>query len=63
MEFCLLFRPTNEDEMCNFYVMYYSESEPLQTKYCFTNGPPTYRWSTDISLDTANIPDYGSTHL
>lgn len=46
--------------MCNFYVMYYSD-EPLQTKYCFTNGPPTYRWSTDPSLH--DIPDYESTHL
>lgn len=49
--------------MCNFYVMYYSDDEPLQTKYCFTNGPPTYRWATDTSLELSNIPDYESTHL
>ncbi|XP_013149632.1 PREDICTED: peptidylglycine alpha-hydroxylating monooxygenase [Papilio polytes] len=37
--------PTNKDEMCNFYLMYWVEGEaPLQRKYCFTNGPPYYYW-------------------
>lgn len=44
---------TRDDEMCNFYLMYYVElKEPLKKKYCFTAGPPYYSW--DISL--TNIP-------
>ncbi|XP_046416294.1 peptidylglycine alpha-hydroxylating monooxygenase [Neodiprion fabricii] len=36
---------TNADEMCNFYLMYYvKDDEPLEMKYCFTSGPPTYYW-------------------
>lgn len=45
---------TNEDEMCNLYIMYYVENDtPLERKYCFTNGPPLYYWTEDLS----NIPD------
>ncbi|XP_013175976.1 PREDICTED: peptidylglycine alpha-hydroxylating monooxygenase [Papilio xuthus] len=37
--------PTNKDEMCNFYLMYWVDNDtPLQRKYCFTNGPPYYYW-------------------
>ncbi|XP_034949913.1 peptidylglycine alpha-hydroxylating monooxygenase [Chelonus insularis] len=37
--------PTNNDEMCNFYLMYYVENdEPLEMKYCFTRGPPNFYW-------------------
>ncbi|KAF7389065.1 hypothetical protein HZH66_010202 [Vespula vulgaris] len=47
--------PTNEDEMCNFYLMYYVENdEPLNMKYCFTPGPPVYYWEND---ELRNIPD------
>ncbi|XP_015601575.1 peptidylglycine alpha-hydroxylating monooxygenase [Cephus cinctus] len=46
---------TNNDEMCNFYLMYYVESkEPLHKKYCFTSGPPKYYWH---KTDLLNIPD------
>lgn len=46
---------TNEDEMCNFYLMYYVENdEPLNMKYCFTPGPPTYYWQNN---NFQNIPD------
>lgn len=42
-----LIGPTNKDEMCNFYLMYWVENdEPLDQKYCFTAGPPDYYWST-----------------
>ncbi|XP_001987058.2 peptidylglycine alpha-hydroxylating monooxygenase [Drosophila grimshawi] len=38
--------PTNEDEMCNFYLMYYvDEGEPLEMKYCFSQGAPYYYWA------------------
>ncbi|XP_036330065.1 peptidylglycine alpha-hydroxylating monooxygenase [Rhagoletis pomonella] len=48
---------TNEDEMCNFYLMYYVENdEPLNMKYCFSQGPPNYYWSNpDVGLH--NIPN------
>lgn len=46
---------TAEDEMCNFYLMYYVEhGEPLKTKYCFTQGPPGFTWR-DAGI--VNIPD------
>lgn len=46
---------TNDDEMCNFYLMYYVENDqPLSMKYCFTAGPPNYYWK-DAGL--FNIPD------
>uniref|UniRef100_A0A1B0GC47 peptidylglycine monooxygenase n=1 Tax=Glossina morsitans morsitans TaxID=37546 RepID=A0A1B0GC47_GLOMM len=47
---------TNRDEMCNFYLMYYVENdEPLQMKYCFSQGPPFYYWKNpDAGLN--NIP-------
>ncbi|CAH2050049.1 unnamed protein product, partial [Iphiclides podalirius] len=36
---------TNNDEMCNFYLMYWVEKDaPLKKKYCFTDGPPYYYW-------------------
>ncbi|XP_030382851.1 peptidylglycine alpha-hydroxylating monooxygenase [Scaptodrosophila lebanonensis] len=47
---------TNEDEMCNFYLMYYVDhEEPLDMKYCFSQGPPSYYWANpDTGLH--NIP-------
>lgn len=45
---------TNEDEMCNFYVMYYVENDtPLEQKYCFSRGPPMYHWYNELK----NIPN------
>ncbi|KAK9758882.1 Copper type II ascorbate-dependent monooxygenase, C-terminal domain [Popillia japonica] len=46
--------PTNKDEMCNFYLMYYVENDsPLKNKLCVTQGPPNYYWSNG---DLNNIP-------
>ena len=38
--------PTKNDEMCNFYLMYWVEGNriPFET-YCFTPGPPFYTWA------------------
>ncbi|XP_055317707.1 peptidylglycine alpha-hydroxylating monooxygenase [Sitodiplosis mosellana] len=53
---------TNEDEMCNFYLMYYVENgDPLSRKYCFGSGPPKYYWRNDESLQ--NIPDEEASQL
>lgn len=55
-------RATNNDEMCNFYLMYYVENdEPLNRKYCFGTGPPKYYWRHDESLQ--NIPDEEASEL
>ncbi|XP_063990297.1 peptidylglycine alpha-hydroxylating monooxygenase [Diachasmimorpha longicaudata] len=52
---------TGEDEMCNFYLMYYVDSgEPLDVKYCFSEGPPTYYWR---SAGLVNIPDIEASSL
>jgi len=49
---------TVEDEMCNFYIMYWTEgSEGLQTQKCWSYGPPLYKWSMKLK----NIPDTAST--
>uniref|UniRef100_A0A1B6C5R3 peptidylglycine monooxygenase n=1 Tax=Clastoptera arizonana TaxID=38151 RepID=A0A1B6C5R3_9HEMI len=50
---------TNEDEMCNYYLMYYSESgDPLKQKYCFTAGPPNFYWDKVAHLN--HIPSDAS---
>lgn len=50
---------TNEDEMCNFYLMYWVENgSPLERKYCFSSGPPLYSWRDSDGLN--NIPDDAS---
>ncbi|XP_054277712.1 peptidylglycine alpha-hydroxylating monooxygenase-like isoform X2 [Macrosteles quadrilineatus] len=52
--------PTNKDEMCNFYIMYYvEEGEPLDQKYCFSRGPPFYYWNSELN----NIPDKDASTL
>lgn len=51
---------TNDDEMCNLYIMYYVENDtPLERKYCFTLGPPSYYWKQELS----NIPDRDASTL
>lgn len=48
------FRPSGENEMCNFYMMYWVENtEPLQQQYCFSMGPPFYYWREKFE----NIPE------
>lgn len=45
-EYVVKIGATNQDEMCNFYLMYWVENDtPLKQKYCFTAGPPNYYWS------------------
>ncbi|CAD6219995.1 GSCOCG00011539001-RA-CDS [Cotesia congregata] len=50
---------TGEDEMCNFYLMYYVENdETVDMKYCFTQGPPEFYWKM---ANLKNIPEDAST--
>lgn len=38
--------PTGDDEMCNFYLMYWVEGDNvLSDNTCFSPGPPEYYWS------------------
>lgn len=43
---------TGDDEMCNFYIMYYVNrmDRILDRKVCFTAGPPYYYWKFDINV-------------
>ncbi|XP_057336036.1 peptidylglycine alpha-hydroxylating monooxygenase [Microplitis mediator] len=46
---------TNNDEMCNFYLMYYVDNDQtVDMKWCFTRGPPSFYWKT---ANLQNIPD------
>lgn len=51
---------TNEDEMCNFYIMYWTAKEPLSQKSCFSLGPPFYYWTRG---GLGNIPDKDASSL
>ncbi|XP_063239153.1 peptidylglycine alpha-hydroxylating monooxygenase isoform X2 [Bacillus rossius redtenbacheri] len=54
--------PTNNDEMCNFYLMYWvDQTTPLDMKYCFSSGPPHYYWTQSTKLN--NIPDMAASSL
>ena len=58
------YRSTQNDEMCNFYVMYYVDGDHMmKDSYCFSAGPPTYYWkdsefAQDMNLE--NIPKTAS---
>ncbi|KAH3837295.1 hypothetical protein DPMN_110680 [Dreissena polymorpha] len=54
---------TQNDEMCNFYMMYYTEGDDIiPGTYCFSQGPPSYYWADDINMRNAikNIPPNAS---
>nr|CAG4648544.1 EOG090X0318 [Polyphemus pediculus] len=57
---------TSDDEMCNFYIMYWTEgSEGLKTKHCYSRGPPLYSWSgwsiNSFINPLNNVPEDAST--
>lgn len=56
---------TNQDEMCNFYLMYWVEgTEVLSQKSCFSVGPPLYSWGGWIlGGGLSNIPDEEASSL
>ncbi|KHJ94581.1 copper type II ascorbate-dependent monooxygenase domain protein [Oesophagostomum dentatum] len=44
--------PTGEDEMCNFYMMYWAEGDKvLKDNTCFSPGAPFYHWATEGGLN------------
>lgn len=50
---------TNEDEMCNFYLMYWVDGQDiLEQKSCWSLGPPVYSWGGWLlGGGLSNIPD------
>jgi peptidylglycine monooxygenase len=49
--------PDHENEMCNFYLMYYVErTKPLDVKFCISRGPPHFYWRNKLN-HLNNIPD------
>jgi len=56
---------TGNDEMCNFYMMFYVDGDRvLEKKYCFSAGPPMYRWKYDSMLgDVPEKVDYEASRL
>jgi peptidylglycine monooxygenase len=54
--------PTGNDEMCNFYMMYWVEGQnTLSDNTCFSPGPPNYYWGKQGGL--TNIPDTAASML
>ena len=51
--------PAKDDEMCNFYLMYWVEGNNVMSqKSCFSLGPPIYSWDGWIlGGGLNNIPD------
>lgn len=43
---------TGDDEMCNFYIMFYTDTMDriLSDKVCFSPGPPNYYWQYMMSV-------------
>jgi len=47
---------SGEDEMCNFYLMYWVNGDRvLADNTCFSPGPPQYYWGKDAGLN--HIPE------
>lgn len=51
LEHAVYVGPTGNDEMCNFYLMFYVGGDNMPIKRsCFTAGPPNYYWTNDPSV-------------
>ena len=50
---------TNNDEMCNFYLMYWVDGgQPITPNTCFTQGPPVWSWGGwESGAALTNIPE------
>merc|ERR1712055_827583 len=55
---------TKEDEMCNFYLMYWVQGKkPMEKTSCFTRGPPTWSWGGWFGGGLTNIPEQEASTL
>ncbi|XP_064608312.1 peptidylglycine alpha-hydroxylating monooxygenase-like [Liolophura sinensis] len=47
---------TQNDEMCNFYIMYYVNGDQIMNRdYCFSAGPDTWYWDDFDRADEMNL--------
>jgi len=46
---------TSEDEMCNFYLIYWTEGRTLSDNVCYSPGAPNYTWRKQTGLN--HIPN------
>ncbi len=52
--------PTGDDEMCNFYLLYWVKGRKLPRKnLCWSVGPPRYSWAGKSAFHEGltNIPN------
>ncbi|EFO84961.1 hypothetical protein CRE_03921 [Caenorhabditis remanei] len=42
---------TGEDEMCNFYIMYWTDGDVMHDNTCYSPGAPDYRWTREADLN------------
>jgi len=55
---------TGDDEMCNFYIMYWVWGKtPVTPNTCFTRGPPSWSWGGRYGGGLKNIPDIEASTL
>jgi len=55
---------TQEDEMCNYYLMYWVQGKkPMEKTSCFTRGPPTWSWGGWFGGGLTNIPEQEASTL
>ncbi|XP_040581267.1 peptidylglycine alpha-hydroxylating monooxygenase [Lepeophtheirus salmonis] len=57
---------TNEDEMCNFYIMYWIKGNggPVRPNSCFSQGPPHWSWrGWEFGPRLKNIPDLEASQI
>ena len=51
----LLHRPKNKDEMCNFYIMYYTNyKNKIRNTLCFKDAQK-FHWSENYELPSSKI--------
>lgn len=49
---------TGNDEMCNFYMMYWVDGDQLLNEdVCTSLGPPHYYFGNDLNLNVEKIPE------
>nr|XP_022331883.1 probable peptidylglycine alpha-hydroxylating monooxygenase 1 isoform X2 [Crassostrea virginica] len=49
---------TQNDEMCNFYIMYFVDGERTANSHnCFSAGPPYYYWDNSPMVHKMNLKD------
>ena len=65
--YCLYDRvgATSDDEMCNFYLMYWVEGkEKLRVERCVSLGPPVFTWDRWlVGGGLSNIPHEAASSL